>query len=50
MAPQWQLERIEVSVAAMLSRVAQAGECQMEYDSVSTSACQLRWIANLLVT
>lgn len=25
MAPQWQLERIEVSVAAMLSRDAQAG-------------------------
>jgi hypothetical protein len=24
MAPQWQLERIEVSVAAMLSRVVQA--------------------------
>ena len=25
MAPQWQLERIDVSVAAMLSRVVQAG-------------------------
>ena len=34
MAPQWQLERIEVSVAAMLSRVVQAGVCQTESGSV----------------
>ena len=34
MAPQWQLERIEVSVAAMLPRVVQAGICQAESGSV----------------
>jgi hypothetical protein len=34
MAPQWQLERIEVSVAAILSRVVQAGVRQTESGTV----------------
>ena len=36
MAPQWQLELIKVSVAAMLSRIVQARVCQAESGSVGT--------------
>jgi hypothetical protein len=44
MAPQWQLERIEVSVAAILSRIVQAGVCQTEYVRRSLAVCECRLV------
>lgn len=38
MAPQWQLERIEVSVTAMLSRVVQAGVCLAEFSLIEVQS------------
>lgn len=50
MAPQWQLERIEVSVAAMLSRVAQESdsiEGALGRTRLYTNACRTNFTSHL---